>query len=97
MNFPKSAIGRNPFMALMVLLCSMALLSIALLPITPVHSRAVYKAYSQYLHDPTEDAKRNHENTLDRVNRPFHFLQYASAICGLGLPFIFFFVRRKNL
>jgi hypothetical protein len=79
-----------------ILICSTVLLAFSLLPTTPIHSQEVGKAYSQYMKAPSEETRRLYEDTVDRVNRPFHILQYSSAICGLTLPLVFIFWRRKS-
>jgi hypothetical protein len=79
-----------------ILIFSAVLLAFSLLPTSPIHSQEVGKAYSQYLKAPSEETRRVYEATVDRVNRPFHILQYFSAICGLTLPLVFIFWRRKS-
>src|SRR5690349_11228359 len=79
-----------------ILSCSTVLLAFSLLPTSPTNGQEVIKAYSQYLKAPSEETRRVYEATVDRVNRPFHILQYSSAICGLTLPLVFIFWRRKS-
>ena len=74
-----------------VLLCSGALLTFALLPTLPVHSREVTAAYFLYRSSPSEETRRAYEEAIDRMNRPFHILQYISGTCGLVLPLVLIF------
>jgi len=79
-----------------ILICSIVLLAFSLLSTTSVHSQEVGKAYSQYMKAPSEEMRQVYEDTVARVNRPFHILQYSAAICGLALPLIFILRRRKS-
>jgi hypothetical protein len=94
-NVRNKAAIREASMIPGILICSTVLLAFSLLP-NPIHSQKVGKAYSQYLKAPSEETRRVYEATADRVNRPFHILQYSSAICGLTLPLVFIFWRRKS-
>src|SRR6266700_3255599 len=97
MSFQKRAVPGSAFMILGVLLCSGALLTFALLPTLPIHSRKVAAAYSLYRSSPSEETRRAYEEAIDSVNRPFHILQYISGTCGLVMPLgIIFRLWRKR-
>jgi len=86
---------REAFLIFGILICSIVLLAFSFLTTTPIHSQEIGKAYSLYTKAPSGETRRAYENTVDRVNRPFHILQYFSAICGLTLPAVFV-LRRRN-
>lgn len=88
MNFPERFGLRRTLAALGVLVFAGVLLTFALLPTFPIHSREVVAAYSHYMNAPSDETRRTYENAVDRVNRPFHILQYISGICGLALPLV---------
>ena len=81
-------------LSLIILVGSGALLNFALLPKTPIHSREVTAAYARYAEAPSAQTKRTYEDTLERVNRPWHLLEYASGLVGIALLFVFFRVWR---
>lgn len=90
MSFQKRAVIPNTSMVA-VLLSSAALLTFTFLPTHPIHSRKVAAAYSHYVNSPSEETRHAYEEAVDRVNRPFHILQYISGTCGLVLPLVLIF------
>jgi hypothetical protein len=80
----------------LILLASAVLLLFMLLPTTPIHSGKVSAAYSRYVNAPSEETKRDYEDTLYMVNRPFHILQYISGIVGLVLPLSLFRIWKRT-
>jgi hypothetical protein len=96
LNFGNKAALREALVIAGILICSTVLLSLSLLPTAPIHSQEVGKAYAQYKKAPSEETRRFYEDTVARVNRPLHILQYSSAICGLTLPVVFILRRRRD-
>jgi len=80
----------------LILFGSAVLLFFMLLPSTPIHSRKVSAAYSRYVSAPSEETKREYEDTLYMVNRPFHILQYILGIVGIVLPCSLCLIWRKT-
>jgi hypothetical protein len=96
MNSPERFGLRGTLVALGILVCSGVLLTFALLPTFPIHSRKVAAAYSHYRNAPSDETKRTYESAVDSVNRPFHILQYISGICGLALPLVLILRRWRK-
>jgi hypothetical protein len=64
---------------------SLALIAEVFVPYTPIHSHEVTSAYAAYRATPSDASRRAYEETVDRVNRPLHILQYVSGISGVAL------------
>lgn len=88
MNHRVRAILHTVLVNVAILVCSGALIAFAVTPHTPIHSSEITAAYAHYLEHPSVETKRNYEQTVDRVNRPLHTLEYLSLTCGLFLPLV---------
>ena len=76
------------FESLLILFVSGVLLLFMLLPTTPTHSSESSAAYSKYINSPSEETRREYEDSIRRANRPIRVAQSISGISGIAVLFL---------
>lgn len=74
-------------------LLELALLLFALQP-THINSREMRAAHHKFIRHPTDENRREYEETARRVTRPFHLIQTAALAIAIAAPVALWFRRR---
>ena len=82
--------------SVLILSVSCVLVGFAFLPTPIIHSLKTTAAYGRYINSPSEETRRDYKEAFDRANRPFHALQYVSALAGIALLVALPWVRRER-